>query len=189
MGKKKRKVISNAYFCKKYIQKQKYKDIEITEIKNGISNLVEKFEEKLLYDSHKEGQIDKLHSEVQEYKMNLLAKTNRPFIIGLIYMFDDLDKLLEKMNEEEDKKTIKILKNFKEDIEILLEENGISRYTEVSLKFNPLRQQVIKKVPIKDKEKVGEVKKSIRVGFEMDNTIMRKEKVEVYIYNKGDENE
>jgi len=150
--------------------------------------IIETFQRKILYDMHKDQQIDKLHSELQEYKMDLLAKTNRPFINGLIYMFDDLDKTLDKVQDdlEFSEKSIKILKNIQEDILILLEENGIVEYRDIDEKFNPTRQQVVKKVPTPNKELVGMVVESVRPGFELGNIVIRKEKVAVYILQKGE---
>jgi molecular chaperone GrpE len=157
-------------------------------LKEHTNTIVETFQKKMLYDMHKEQQIDKLHSELQEYKMDLLAKTNRPFINGLIYIFDDLDKILDKVKDdlEFSEKTIKIVKNIQEDILILLEENGIVEYRDIDEKFNPARQQVVKKVSTPNKELVGMVVVSIRPGFELANVVIRKEKVAVYILQKGE---
>jgi len=164
---------------------------EIDNIKKELQKINTNFEEKLFYDNHKEKQIDKLHSELQEYKNDLLHKMNRPFIIGLIYMYDDIDKTIERVSQNdmiETEKVLKILKGIKEDIEILLEENGIMKFSEVlseNSKFNPSRQQVIKKSLTEDESKEGLVKQSIRSGFESDIKVVRKEKVEVYILQKN----
>ncbi len=165
------------------------KELEIEELINGgVKKVIEVFEKKLLYDQMKEKQIDILHNELQEYKRDLLAKTNRPLVNGLIYMFDDMDKLLKKFEvSDEDislEKFVKVLKGVREDIEILLEENGVVTFMENETKFNPKRQQVIKKVPIDEKEKVGEIVDYIRPGFEQGNDLIRKERVGVFVYEK-----
>ena len=69
---------------------------------------------------------------------------------------------------------------------ILLEENGIVEYRDIDEKFNPARQQVVKKIPTPNKELVGMVVESIRPGFELGNVVIRKEKVAVYILQKGE---
>ncbi len=173
----------------RYIDKKKnLYNQNIDELNVKMDKLLNFFEHKIAFDSFKEQQIDKLHSELQEYKNNLIAKINRPFINGLIYLYDDLDKILNRIenenNEEFSEKSIKIIKNIFEDIRILLEENGIIPYNELSENFNPTRQQVAKKILTKDKNLVGKVANSIRPGFELDNIVIRKEKVAVYVLEK-----
>jgi len=173
----------------RYIDKKKnLYNQNIDELNVKMDKLLNFFEHKIAFDSFKEQQIDKLHSELQEYKNNLIAKINRPFINGLIYLYDDLDKILNRIknenNEEFSEKSIKIIKDIFEDIRILLEENGIIPYNELSENFNPSRQQVAKKILTKDKNLVGKVANSIRPGFELDNIVIRKEKVAVYVLEK-----
>jgi molecular chaperone GrpE len=162
-------------------------------IDDGVERVVKVFEEKLLYDKAKEKQIDRLHNELQEYKRDLLSKTNRPLINGLIFMFDDMDKSIKKFEASEDEMSqetlLKILIGVREDIEILLEENGVVTFVEDGERFNPKRQQVIKKIPIDDKEKVGEIVEHIRPGFEQGDDLIRKERVGVYVYDDTVEKE
>jgi len=157
-------------------------------LNDKMDKLLNLFEHKLALDSFKEQQIDKLHSELQEYKSNLIAKINRPFINGLIYLYDDLDKILNKIQKDDigefSDKSIKIIQGIFEDIKILLEENGVITYNEIDDKFNPSRQQLVKKLTTKDNDLVGKVASSIRPGFEIDNFVIRKEKVEVFVLEK-----
>ena len=173
----------------RYIDKKKnLYNQNIDELNVKMDKLLNLFEHKLVMDSFKEQQIDKLHSELQEYKSNLILKINRPLINGIIYLYDDLNKSLNKIQQDESRefseKSIRIIKDIFEDIKVLLEENGVMSYREISDKFNPNRQQVAKKLIIKDKNLVGKVVSSIRPGFEIDNIIIRKEKVKVYVLEK-----
>lgn len=147
------------------------------------------FNEKILYDSTKEKQIDKLHSELQTYKQDVIFKATKPLINSVIYIYDDMDKMIQRYTDNPEeldlKKMLNILSTLKEDLEILLEENGITQFSEeFKTKFDPKTQQLIKKVPIGDKEKVGEIVKKIRPGFENVTEIIRKERVAVYVYDE-----
>jgi len=164
------------------------REFNLDEKLNQIIELFEKkFDEKFIYDEIKEKQIDKLHSELQRYKQDIVFKTMKPLVHGIIYMYDDLDKMIQKYKNSSDElspeKMLKFLDSLREDIEILLEENGINSFKEeLNTKFNPKRQQLVKKVPTEDKEKVGEVVESIRVGFETATDLIKKERVAVYVY-------
>lgn len=148
------------------------------------------FKDKILYDETKEKQMDKLHSELQTYKQDVVLKATKPLINSVIYIYDDMDKMLQRYTDNPDeldfKKMINILKTIREDVEILLEENGITQFSEeFKTKFNPKTQQLIKKIPIGEKEKVGEVVEKIRPGFENVSEIIRKERVAVYVYDEA----
>ncbi len=155
--------------------------------REGVEKILSAFDEKLLYDQMKEKQIDRLHEELQEYKRDLVSKTIRPIINGLIVMHDDMDKTIKKLsqvNEEiSNNGMIKILTGVKEDIEILLEENGVLSFEEIDDKFNPKRQQVIKKIGSPSKEDTGKIVEHIRPGFESGDSLIRKERVAVYVYD------
>ena len=99
-----------------------------------------------------------------------------------------MDKTLDRVKDDLDfsDKSIKMLKGVQEDISILLEENGIEKYKDLDDRFNPTRQQVIKKVTTQNEELIGKVAESIRPGFELGNIVIRKEKVAVYIKKKGE---
>jgi len=160
-----------------------------TDLSNKLDEMLLLFKDKILYDITKEKQIDKLHSELQTYKQDVVFKATKPLINSVIYIYDDIDKMIQRYTnkpEELDlKKMMNILETLREDIEILLEENGITQFSEeFKTKFDPKTQQLIKKIPIGDKEQVGEVVEKIRPGFENVAEIIRKERVAVYVYDE-----
>jgi len=172
---------------KEYANEVLLKSME-TIANESINKVLDVFERKIAYDESKEKQIDNLHSELQEYKRDLIAKTNRPIVTGLIFMFGDMDKLIAKIDstseELSQEKLFKILRDIREDIEILLEQNGVGTFSEHDTKFNPRRQQVVKKVETHDEKLVGQVIETIRPGFEQGNEIIAKERVAVYVLEK-----
>ncbi len=164
---------------------------EILQAQNkGFERILSAFEHKIAYDVTKQGQIDHLHSELQEYKRDLIAKTNRPLVNGMIKMFDDTGKLAEalrKKTEEElsIERMFSELEGVKEDIELLLEQNGVVSFSEENEEFIPSRQQVIRKIPTGNKKIAGKVAERIRPGFEQGSDLIKKERVAVYVYNES----
>jgi molecular chaperone GrpE (heat shock protein) len=154
-----------------------------------VGQILHAFEQKLVYDRGKEEQISRLHEELQTYKANLLAKTNRPFIIGLIRMHDDLAKVGQDIRQRETEsltpeKVAELLEGFQEDIEILLEQHGVAAYREQAERFDPRRQMALRTVPTGAPDQVGIIASPLRPGFEQDGTIVQKERVAVYALSK-----
>jgi len=171
------------------VKDESTEESEDINLSNKLDEMLLLFKDKILYDITKEKQVDKLHSELQTYKQDVIFKATKPLISSIIYIYDDMDKMIQRYTnnpEELDlKKMMNILETLKEDIEILLEENGITQFSEeFKTKFDPKTQQLIKKIPIGDKEQVGEVVEKIRPGFENITEIIRKERVAVYVYDE-----
>lgn len=159
-------------------------------LKSGFDKILHSFEQKLAYDITKQQQIDLLHSELQKYRTDLIAKTNRPIINGLIRLHDDIGRLVEKLKscppeQLNHNRFFKVIDGIQEDIEILLDQNGIITFRESFEEFSPRRQQAIKSIPINEKDLNGVVAARIRPGFEIGNEIIKKERVTVYVFNKS----
>lgn len=171
------------------IEEKSKEELDTINLNNKLDEVLLLFKDKILYDQTKEKQIDKLHSELQTYKQDVVFKATKPLINSVIYIYDDMDKMIQRYTDNPEeldfKKMINILETLKEDVEILLEENGITQFSEeFKTKFDPKTQQLIKKVPMGDKEKVGVVVEKIRPGFENVTEIIRKERVAVYVYDE-----
>ncbi|MBW2737705.1 MAG: nucleotide exchange factor GrpE [Deltaproteobacteria bacterium] len=159
-------------------------------LKSGFDKILHSFEQKLAYDITKQQQIDSLHSELQKYRTDLIAKTNRPIINGLIRLHDDIGRLVEKLKscppeQLNHNRFFKVIDGIQEDIEILLDQNGIITFRESFEEFSPRRQQAIKSIPINEEDLNGVVAARIRPGFEIGNEIIKKERVTVYVFNKS----
>ena len=144
------------------------------------------FETKLAYDETKQKHIDQLHAELQNYRTDLIAKTNRPMINGVIKLHTDFGKLitfLQKKPYQDLNPSLffKALKDFQDDVEILLDQNGVIAYTEQDKKFNPQRQHSVRKVSTTDEQLFGTVCENLSPGFEQGNTLIQKESISVYI--------
>jgi molecular chaperone GrpE len=153
---------------------------------SGLASLLEAFESKLAYDGHKNQQIDRLHDELQEHKKDLLARTTRPWIHGLIRLHDDLgrttDALGEKPPEElTTERFFKTLAGFGDDLVLLLERNGVHPFEAPGEDFDPRRQTTVRRVETDEPERVGRIAERVRPGFEQGAVVVQKERVAVYV--------
>ena len=158
-------------------------------LESGISQILNAFEQKIAFDASKQQQIDRLHAELQEYRTDLIAKTNRPLVNGLIRLHDDIGKLIEKLKSKsteqvEPEKLFNTIGGIQEDIEILLDQNGVMAFQEPVDTFEPKRQRALKNVLTTEKEQVGKVAERVRVGFEQGDEIIKKEMVRVFVLDK-----
>lgn len=156
-----------------------------TQLEKGMQALETAFADRLSYDSTKDIHIARLHDELQQYKNDLLMKTARPYITGLVRLHDDLGKTVDSLQVAEDgaiarDRCCDIIRGFQDDIELLLEDNGLLSYREPGDKFDPKRQTCVRTVPSTDPELVGRVVKRLRMGVERDGIVIQKERVTVY---------
>jgi len=161
---------------------------ELSEIKDLLIDLSKHFESKLKYDKHKDAIIDKLHAENQSYKNDLLKKTVMPFVNEIIYLIDAYSSLFKKHSETDDSEidTVKLLKQFggiSEDLELLLNKNGIETFSVESEKVDFSKQKVIKTEPTCEQEKDKTVCERLKKGFMMDGKIIRQEWISCYKYD------
>lgn len=155
----------------------------------SVEQIQTSFNDKLAYDATKQQQIDVLHQELVEHRQNLIAKTIRPLVNGIIRMHDDLGRLLDKFQVDDDSNTqsltpersLKLLAGVQEDIEILLDQNGVMAFESPNEEFEPRRQSVVKKIPVDDPALVGHIALRVRPGFEQGQELIKKERVNVYV--------
>lgn len=154
---------------------------------HAVNQLQESFDNKLAYDATKQQQIDKLHHELVEHRQDMVAKTKRPLVLSILRVYDDLGRLIDKYSNEGQlagltpERALKLICGIQEDIEILLDQNGILSFTSPSDTFEPKRQSVVEKVPTSDISQVGVIAKRVRLGFEQGNELLKKERVNVYV--------
>lgn len=154
-------------------------------VARGFQELGRRFDDRLAYDGTKEQQINRLHEELQEYKRDLLAKTKRPLIQGLIRLHDDLGKTtaaLAKRPEEEltAERFFQTFKDLAEDLELLLGQHGVEPFTAPGAVFDPQRQIAMVTEVTEDAAAVGTIAAHLRPGFIQGETILQKERVVVY---------
>jgi len=155
-----------------------------------MSQLFKVFEQKIAFDASKQQQIDRLHTELQQYRTDLIAKTNRPLVNGLIQLYGEIGQLITRLKSKPNDQLepalfLKTITGIQEDIEILLDQNGITAFTEEQVDtLQPRRQRAIKNLPTTDDKQVGTVAERLMPGFEQGNEIIQKERVIVYVLDK-----
>ena len=137
-------------------------------------------------DRFREDQVAELHRELQQYRGQIIERTARPLVTGMIQVHDDIGKVLSALATDDPAKLtparlIGLIEHFQTSIEIVLVQNGIESYSEPSTEFNPRRQKALATVPAPDEASVGKVARSMRPGFERNDEILQKERVELYV--------
>ncbi len=159
-------------------------------LESKLDQLHEAFDTKLAVDEVKDRQIDTLHREVQGHRQDLLGKALRPLVSGLVRLHDNLGRSAESLANAEQSlgadEAAKLLEEFREDVEILLEENGIGLFSEPVDTLEPRRQTVRKTLPCRDSTQVGQIARRVRPGFERDGLVLQKERVDVYVASEAE---
>ena len=156
-------------------------------LESGIEKVLKSFEKKLAYDATKQQQIDSLHADLQTHRTDLIARTSRPLVNGLIRLHYDVGKLVanlrKKPAEELDpERFFNAFNDFQDDIEILLDQNGVVSFTEHDENFEPRRQRLVKTIKTSEAHLVGTIAERLRPGFEQIDNLIQKENVSVYVH-------
>ncbi len=162
---------------------------EIREIREELGQLRNEFSEKIKFDAHKNGIIDKLHEDLQEYKGDILKKYLQSIIMDIIQIVDNLRKLANHYvaldpSEIDPNKLLEILKNIPSDLEDLFYRHGVRPFTGNGDEFDPSRQRVLKTLVTEDEEQDKRVAESLHPGYEWDGQVIRPEMVAAHIYKK-----
>lgn len=154
-------------------------------IEAGVERVLDVFERKLAYDAAKQLQVDRLHAELQEHRAGLVNRTARPIVQGMIRLHDGIGKLVASLRsksaeELSPERFFALLDGLQEDVEIVLEQNGIGAYRQPEGTFDPRRQRALRTVVTHDSQLAGQVAETLRSGFEQGSEILEKERVAVY---------
>jgi molecular chaperone GrpE len=134
--------------------------------------------------------IDRLHSELQDYKQDLLLNTLRPVFIDLIQLHDDIGKVAvlpaagQGEAADEARKWVGLLEGFQTGIEDVLYRQGVEPFTVEEDTFDPRRQRAVTPVPTEDESLNKKVAARLRKGFRAGDRVIRPEIVSVYAFKK-----
>ncbi|HEX4955377.1 MAG TPA: nucleotide exchange factor GrpE [Thermoanaerobaculia bacterium] len=155
-------------------------------LEDGFETLERLFADKLAYDQFKEQQIDRLHAELQAHKGDLLLRAQQPLLRGLIRLHDDLgrlaDALAERAGEELTRERFQsYLAGFRDDVETLLDQHGVTRFEAPGESFDGRRQLAARTCQTAEPALVGQLAERLRPGFELGDSLLQKERVAVFV--------
>lgn len=156
-------------------------------LETRFEQLLGAFQEKLAFDRFKEEQIARLHTELQSYRSDLVARTARPFIQALVRLHDEFSRVLESLRQQDPAtlqpdRFFKLLESFRDEVEVLLDQNGVEVIREPGTVFNPRTQRVLRTAPTCDPTQAGQVLEHLRPGFRHGEHAIEKERVCVAVY-------
>ena len=157
-----------------------------------ITELQREFEGKLKYDAHKDEIIDRLHSELQEYKQDIIKKYVLSIVMDVVKVADDIRKWLSyfrslEVSQRDPRKLFRYLEAIPSDLEDVFYWHGVKPFSHEEGDFDPSRQRAIKKLPTDDPALDKCVAHSIRPGYEWETKVIRQEMVAVYVYKEEQE--
>ena len=174
------------------------KSVEVTEnqpvtnIIDSISVLDQKlaglhrfFDDNFVDDSFKEAFIKQMHSELQEYKQDIVGQKLKPLLTSVIQLHTETSRTYErltkkKVDELSTTKLLGVVEGIQDDVEILLAQHGIEPFVESGEFISPDTQKAVQTWKVEDSSLFGKIVARRGPGFKMGKTILRKEPVEVY---------
>jgi molecular chaperone GrpE len=152
-----------------------------------LSALQATFEREVRAEATRERIVDRLHTELQEYKQDLLLKVQRPIFIDLIQLHDDIGKTIESQPAEDPDRAAAIrgfLESIRTAIEDILYRQGVEPFQNEGDDFDPRRQRAVTTVPTDFPERSKTVAGRLRPGFRAGEKIIRPEIVSVHTLKK-----
>lgn len=157
----------------------------LQDLKQQFNSLEEKFDRKISEDAYKNSLFDKLYDELSSYKKDLYAKLILPFVNETISLLGSYEKLIDKIDSLDRDRLIECVKDVPDDLERLLDDNGVERYADETVKFNPKSQRVIKTVFTGNQDADTTIAEHIRKGYRWNGTILKPEMVAIFKYKEG----
>ena len=152
------------------------------------------FEREVRAEATREKVVDRLHSELQEYKQGLILGILRPVFVDLIQLHDDMGKMgggstlggdpLAEVNPEVDR-LLRVVLGYQQAIEDILYRQGVESYTHDGETFDPRRQRALSTVPTADPALNKKVAARVRKGFQVGDKVIRPEFVTVHAHKPG----
>jgi molecular chaperone GrpE len=138
------------------------------------------------YDRFKEEQIERLHAELQSHKNDLLRKLVEPWVVGVIKLHDQLGQQMalwrtNGLEEVAVARLIEAFDQFREDVALFLERQGVEPFEVAGEDFDPQRQTALRRLPAPEPAQLGRVAERLRPGFEQGAQVIQKERVAVYV--------
>ena len=140
------------------------------------------FDREIRAESTREKVVDRLHSELQEYKQGLLLGILRPVFVDLIQLHDDMGKMVAAQGEAEGDVAhlLDLIGGFQQGIEDILYRQGVEPFALDGDAFDPRKQRALSTVATDDPSLNKRVAARLRKGFQSGDKVIRPEMVTVY---------
>lgn len=155
----------------------------LQEIKGVIQNRLE-------YDAVKEKVIDKINDELKFYRDGFIFKSQKSIFIDLMLLYDSLERILISVAIEggfSREKLVEHLEIFKEELLELLYRRDITPFDEHPEVLNYKLHKTVKTIPTDEESENNKVDKIIKIGFRLNDKILRPEEVIIKKYVKSKE--
>lgn len=140
-------------------------------------------------DKEKNKIIDRLHSEVMEFRNDLLSKQADNIFLEIIHLIDANRKLKNDIMES-DIENKNIIANYIDSLDFdltdILYRNNVEEYISDNEELDFKLQTIVSSIDSDDPNKIGKRSRTISAGYHRDGTVLRKERIEVYRERKGD---
>jgi molecular chaperone GrpE (heat shock protein) len=129
--------------------------------------------------------FDRLYDDFDRCRKQESLALILPWINGLIRLHDNIGKTRDALDPADPpapggELLQRHLAGIQDEVEVLLENNGVTLYRETDERFNARRQSVIALEPTTQQEQDGRIASRVRPGFELGERLLRKERVCVY---------
>lgn len=154
-------------------------------------NLLETlFETKIMADGQREKLIDSLHAELEQYKNDMFAKIFKPILCDIIYLREDMRKIMRNIRQKDDditkEKFLSILDGYIMDTADILEKYDVEIFDCAENEYVPIKQKIIKILPADCEQISGTVAEKLSDGYSLNDRVIFPQKAVVYKFNQND---
>jgi len=165
---------------------------KLNAVQQALTDLQEKFDDKIAEDTHKNGLFDNMHRELIRYQNGALDKIVDTIALDIIQLVDTTKghvRVYEKKDptEENYKKLLRIVKGIAEDLDDILYRQNIESYRVPGHEVDVRRQKIIQTVPTDDKSKDNLVAVRAADGYEKGDKVLRPERIKIFKYEVAPE--
>ena len=160
---------------------------KVLRVQEGVDKLLERFDEKLLHDEARTNEIKRLNAELAKHQPDAKWSIARPFVEQMIRHLDGIQRFVQMYEEDRRDTTAKdfvdALGWLHENIELVLEEHGITAYRPRVGQdlFDGRRHSVVgDPVPTTDPSLSRVIQRCVRPGFERDGMVVARAAVRIY---------
>lgn len=159
----------------------------LAKMQADLSRMCLKLDNKILMDDIRDKTIDQMDKELKVLREDQLFRAIKPLVNGIIDVADDMNEAAKTLSDSDD--SLRVLLHFKVMIQDVLATLDISAYNSQSLAFDASIHSIVKTEISADQSLDKTISSSLLTGYKREGSVLRKEKVIVYRYEKPLEDE